>query len=105
MLRHEGRELIVYVLHTFPAEGLSGLAELNRGFADLATEVRRVQGLNPPAAFVLCGDFNASPLTPHVQSLLEFGLREAHAIAGWGPGTTWPNWSWRLSSRCRWWRR
>jgi vancomycin resistance protein VanJ len=39
---------------------------------------------------ILGGDFNATPRSLHLQEIYAAGMRDAHAMAGFGPGTTWP---------------
>jgi endonuclease/exonuclease/phosphatase (EEP) superfamily protein YafD len=39
---------------------------------------------------VMAGDFNATPGTAHLRAVEGAGFHEAHEVAGWGRGTTWP---------------
>jgi endonuclease/exonuclease/phosphatase (EEP) superfamily protein YafD len=43
-----------------------------------------------PGAFIMAGDFNATPRSRNLAALRRAGLRDAYAEAGRGRGTSWP---------------
>ncbi len=93
----DGRLLDVSSVHHRSPAGRDTVARNAAQAADLVASLP--DRADRPAIYF--GDFNAHTTTPQMQALEKAGLREAHADAGGGRGTTWrstrPNGRFRIS--------
>ena len=85
VLEHEGRGLVIYNIHPVAPARLGRIVWGQRQVAELVDALR-----DEVMPYILAGDFNATPLTANLQAFKELGLTEVHALAGRGPGLTWP---------------
>lgn len=83
-----GRPVALYNIHLLPPWGLEYIAENRREFADLIDWLA-----DEPLPIIMAGDFNFTEASPNAASLKRLGLADAHDLAGFGRGTTWPNMS------------
>ena len=84
-VEHEGRTLAIYNIHPTSPGRPGALLWGQRQTADLI-DLLRVD----PLPKIVIGDFNAATGTANLAAIGSIGLVEAHAIAGRGPGWTWP---------------
>jgi len=74
VIRHEGREVVVYCVHPAAPAGRGADVRWRRQFAELTQRLTR----EPPGPVVVGGDFNATPLhRPFRDLLTESGFRDA----------------------------
>ncbi len=87
-----GGATIAFVnVHLVPPSTMTWVVGQRREAARLAGLARQeIGGLAEEGALIIAGDFNATAASPHLAVLRGSGLREAHAAAGLGRGTTWP---------------
>jgi len=85
VIRLDGIKVAVYNIHLLPPVNLSYFAEHRRQLADLLDVLDR-----EPLPTIVCGDFNFTSRSPHAAALNRSGLTDAHDLAGWGRGATWP---------------
>jgi endonuclease/exonuclease/phosphatase (EEP) superfamily protein YafD len=81
-----GRQrLAFYDVHLLPPRTLLYTGEHRLQLADLVDALK-----NEKLPYVVCGDFNFPDLSPQQSALKRAGAREAHQLAGYGRGATWP---------------
>jgi endonuclease/exonuclease/phosphatase (EEP) superfamily protein YafD len=80
-----GKRLALYNVHLLPPRTLLYSGEHRLQVADLVDTLR-----NEKLPYVVCGDFNFPDLSPQQSALKRAGAREAHQLAGYGRGATWP---------------
>jgi endonuclease/exonuclease/phosphatase (EEP) superfamily protein YafD len=80
-----GRRFALYNVHLLPPRTPLYTSEHRLQFADL---LDTLQAETLP--YVVCGDFNFPETTSQHAALKRAGVREAHELAGWGRGATWP---------------
>jgi endonuclease/exonuclease/phosphatase (EEP) superfamily protein YafD len=80
-----GKRLALYNLHLLPPRTLLYTGEHRLQVADLVDTLH-----NEKLPYVVCGDFNFPDLSPQQSALKRAGAREAHQLAGYGRGATWP---------------
>lgn len=78
-----GEELLIIATHLHHIEHDSAIRQLQMP--------ELVKFWNQRPRTILLGDLNATPDTPEIAILRQAGLRDAFAIAGTGPGFTWPS--------------
>lgn len=83
-----GREVCVWNIHLLPPTGRSLVA----GQASFAQEMGPVLDgvLGDGGGVIVAGDFNAPWVAQPLDAVRERGFREAHRVAGSGPGSSWP---------------
>ncbi len=81
-----GKDIAIYNLHLVPPSSLSFVVEHRLQLADLV-EVLATEHLPMIAA----GDFNFTNDSSEAAAIFDIGLHDAHAQAGIGRGSTWPN--------------
>jgi endonuclease/exonuclease/phosphatase (EEP) superfamily protein YafD len=81
-----GREVVVDNIHVMPPTSARHSIEHRAGIADIIDLVR---GESRPV--ILCGDFNMTADSLYAARIRSTGLRDTHALAGFGRGATWPN--------------
>ncbi len=77
--------IALYGLHLRSPASPRLVASQRREIADLADLLAKES-----LPTVICGDFNFTDESPYALVLHRLGLRDAHAIAGFGRGSTWP---------------
>ncbi len=80
-----GKRFALYNVHLLPPRTLLYNSEHRLQFADLVETLKKEQ-----LPYVVCGDFNFPETAPQHTTLKRAGVREAHELAGFGRGTTWP---------------
>ncbi len=85
VIRIADRPVAFYNIHLLPPWGLESTIEHRAQTADLLDALAE-----EPLPVVLGGDFNFTENSPHASALARLGLTDAHALGGWGRGTTWP---------------
>jgi endonuclease/exonuclease/phosphatase (EEP) superfamily protein YafD len=80
-----GQRLALYNVHLLPPRTLLYTGEHRLQVADLIDTLH-----NEKLPYVVCGDFNFPDLSPQQSALKRAGAREAHQLAGYGRGATWP---------------
>ena len=80
-----GRRVALYNIHLLPPRTLLYTTEQRRQFADLVDALKA-----EPLPYVICGDFNFPETTSQHTAMKSAGAREAHELAGYGRGATWP---------------
>lgn len=80
-----GRRIALYNIHLLPTRTLTYVGEHRLQFADLVDTLRAER-----LPYVVCGDFNFPETTPQHRATKRAGAREAHELAGFGRGATWP---------------
>lgn len=85
LVRHEGREVLIAGVH-MPTPPSFELVTQNRRYHATLADLARQRG----GAFIIGGDFNATPYGTGAAALRRAGLRDAFATVGIGPGWTWP---------------
>lgn len=81
-----GREVVLQDLHLVPPISIAHHHEQRQMAAWLATWAN-----DEPRPKIIAGDFNATPESTILHALDDAGLHAAHAEAGRGRATTWPN--------------
>jgi endonuclease/exonuclease/phosphatase (EEP) superfamily protein YafD len=84
-LELNGEPLTLYDLHLRSPGSLGSVIEQRAQFADLQRLLSSERG-----PCVVAGDFNATNESAFLQALLAIGYADAHSLAGWGRGATWP---------------
>lgn len=84
-IEHDGRRITLMNIHTVPTINLEYTTEHRLMVADLADTLRKMSG-----PYILAGDFNFISTTSHAQAIKQAGAEDAHDLAGFGPGLTWP---------------
>jgi endonuclease/exonuclease/phosphatase (EEP) superfamily protein YafD len=79
------RRLALYNVHLLPPRTLEYTGEHRLQVADLLDALRAER-----LPYVVCGDFNFPETTPQHAAMKRAGAREAHELAGFGRGATWP---------------
>lgn len=86
-----GSTVILMNVHLLPPVNLAWVIAQRRETVKLAALAQKeIAGLPAAGALIVAGDFNATPESAHMAAMRRAGLREAHAEAGTGRGTTWP---------------
>ena len=80
-----GRHVALYNIHLLPPRNLTYAAEQRVEFGALLALLQAEE-----LPIVLCGDFNFAGRSAFADELERLGLRDVHAISGWGRGATWP---------------
>ena len=80
-----GKRFALYNVHLLPPRTPLYTSEHRLQFADLLDALKREQ-----LPYVVCGDFNFPETTQQHADLKRAGVREAHELARWGRGATWP---------------
>jgi endonuclease/exonuclease/phosphatase (EEP) superfamily protein YafD len=80
-----GHRFALYNLHLLPPRTVLYTGEHRLQFADLLDALKRED-----LPYIVCGDFNFPDLSPQQSELKRAGAREAHQLAGYGRGATWP---------------
>jgi endonuclease/exonuclease/phosphatase (EEP) superfamily protein YafD len=80
-----GQRLALYNVHLLPPRTLLYTGEHRLQVADLIDTLHHEK-----LPYVVCGDFNFPDLSPQQSALKRAGAREAHQLAGYGRGATWP---------------
>lgn len=80
-----GQRLALYNVHLLPPRTMIYTGEHRLQVADLIDTLR-----NEKLPYVVSGDFNFPDLSPQQSALKRAGAREAHQLAGYGRGATWP---------------
>jgi vancomycin resistance protein VanJ len=80
-----GRRLAIYNIHLLPPRTLLYTGEHRLQFADLVQALR-----SEKLPYIVCGDFNFPETAPQHAALKRAGVHEAHELAGFGRGATWP---------------
>lgn len=75
----------VYGIHLWPPKGLDLFVAQRRRQLHLAELLAEETG-----PVIVCGDFNYTARHELHRVLLQLGLADAHEVAGWGRGSTWP---------------
>lgn len=81
----EGQPVALYAVHLLPPRKLDYLLGQRRQLRDLSRWLIREK-----LPSLVVGDFNFTQYGPYQRVLTGLGLREAHALAGGGLGSTWP---------------
>lgn len=84
VVRVGSQPVAIYNIHTVPP-GRSNMRRQRHEFADLVDLVR-----DEPLPAIVAGDLNCTSNTPFADALRGVGLRNTHALAGYGRGSTWP---------------
>lgn len=85
VIRVEGQDIALYNIHVLPPYGLDYARRTRLQLADLVDVLR-----NEPLPTILSGDFNFTDRSPNAAALHEAGFVDAHSLAGFGRGSTWP---------------
>jgi endonuclease/exonuclease/phosphatase (EEP) superfamily protein YafD len=85
MIEHDGHRITIINIHTLPPRTLEYTTEHRIMVADLADTLRKITG-----PYILAGDFNFVSTTSHAAAITQAGAIDAHDLAGFGPGLTWP---------------
>lgn len=86
-----GSPLVLMDVHVLPPIGMAYVRAQRKATLGLAAaSAAEVQSTAGGGAFIIAGDFNATPESANIQTMLAAGLSSAHADAGWGRGSTWP---------------
>jgi endonuclease/exonuclease/phosphatase (EEP) superfamily protein YafD len=85
VIRHQDREIAVYNLHILPPRRLDYTTQHRLEFADL---LARLSAETMPV--LVTGDLNCTETTPQAYALRRAGFADAHDLAGYGRGSTWP---------------
>ena len=80
-----GREVAIYNIHLLPPHRIRYVADRRAQFADLLGLLA-----DEPLPMIVAGDFNFTPASAYAEALRDLGLRDAHDLAAWGRGATWP---------------
>ena len=80
-----GRDVALYNIHLLPPRRLDFIAEHQLQFGGL---LERLASEKIP--YVVGGDFNFPETTSQHAALRRIGVRDAHDLAGYGRGATWP---------------
>ncbi len=88
------KEVVIYALHlTCP----KSIDRIGRNRAEVADLLEHVAAERKPV--ILAGDFNFTDTTANAAALRARGLRNTHALAGEGHGTTWRHRALKLAHR------
>ncbi len=80
-----GQPIAVYNIHLLPPRRLDYIVEHRLQWADLLDLLN-----DESLPTIIGGDFNFTEHSPHAAAIRDLGYLDAHAVAGWGRGTTWP---------------
>lgn len=85
VIRLTNRDVAVYNIHLLPTYWGDYTIAGRVQFADLLDLLA-----DERLPIIMGGDFNFTETSPHAAALSRLGLSDAHALGGWGRGTTWP---------------
>lgn len=80
-----GKRIALYNVHLLPPRTLVYASDHRLQIADLVDTLKKEK-----LPYIVCGDFNFPDLSPQQSALKRAGAREAHQLAGYGRGATWP---------------
>src|SRR5205085_5134510 len=80
-----GERFALYNVHLLPPRTLVYASDHRLQVADLVDTVKKEK-----LPYIVCGDFNFPDLSPQQSAMKRAGAREAHQLAGYGRGATWP---------------
>jgi endonuclease/exonuclease/phosphatase (EEP) superfamily protein YafD len=93
VVRTPTREVVVRVLHPFPANLFDGGGPYRQDYAGITRQIRQLDAMAPT---ILAGDFNASVDNAEFRRLMGNRFRDASEVAGsglqrtWSPKLGWP---------------